>query len=105
MSLTLASPTASSVLYYESVRQVMNPNLSFNDSSNALGDWYHLFLVLGAAPCSSSNTLQPNGPFPQTNLAVLIDWVKNGATPNTLNVTYLQGGNIWERMLRFVPDH
>ena len=83
----------------------MNPNLSFNDSSNALGDWYHLFLVLGAAPCSSSNALQPNGPFPQTNLAVLIDWVKNGATPNTLNVTYLQGGNIWERMLRFVPDH
>ena len=82
----------------------MNTNLSFNDNSNALGDQCHLFLVLGAAACSS-NMLQLNGPFPQTNLAVLIDWVENGATPNTLNVTYLQGGNIWGRMLRFVPDH
>ncbi|KAI9702282.1 MAG: hypothetical protein M1820_006214 [Bogoriella megaspora] len=83
-------PTASSVRYYESVRQIMYPSLSFNDSTTALNDWYKLFLIPGAAHCAP-NTLQPNGPFPQTNLAVLIDWVENGVEPKTLNATVLQG--------------
>ena len=86
-------PTASSVRYHESVRQIMYPNMSFNESTDALGDWYRLFLVPGAAHCAP-NTLQPNGPFPQTNLAVLIDWVEKGVKPITLNATVLQGANI-----------
>jgi tannase len=44
-------PTASSVRYYESVRSIMYPNLSFNDSTAALNDWYCLFLVPGAGRC------------------------------------------------------
>ncbi|KAF7961047.1 hypothetical protein EAE96_000714 [Botrytis aclada] len=83
-------PTASSVRYHESVRSVMYPNLTFNESTEALGDWYRLFLIPGAAHCAT-NSYQPNGPFPQTNLAVLIDWVENGKTPTTLNATVLQG--------------
>lgn len=83
-------PTASSVRYHESVRSVMYPNMTFNESTEALGDWYRLFLVPGAAHCAT-NSYQPNGPFPQTNLAVLIDWVENGNTPTTLNATVLQG--------------
>jgi tannase len=83
-------PTASSVRYYDSVRSIMYPNMSFNDSTAALNDWYKLFLVPGAAHCGT-NDLQPNGPFPQTNLAVLIDWVENGVEPVTLNATTLQG--------------
>lgn len=83
-------PTASSVRYYESVRQIMYPGMSYNDSNDALGDWYRLFLVPGAGHCSP-NDLQPNGPFPQTNLQVLINWVEQGVVPTTLNATYLAG--------------
>ena len=86
-------PTASSVRYHESVRQIMYPKLSFNDSTEALGDWYRLFLVPGAAHCAA-NPLQPNGPFPQTNLAVMINWVEKGVVPTTLNATVLQGENL-----------
>lgn len=83
-------PTASSVRYHESVRQIMYPHMSFNESTAALSEWYRLFLVPGAAHCSP-NTAQPNGPFPQTNLAVMIDWVEKGVVPTTLNATNLQG--------------
>lgn len=85
-------PTASSVRYYESVRQIMYPNASFNESGEMLDDWYRLFLVPGASHCAA-NLAQPNAPFPQTNLAVLIDWVENGVRPVTLNATVLQGEN------------
>lgn len=85
-------PTASSVRYHESVRSIMYPDMSFNESSAALGEWYRLFLVPGAAHCGP-NPGQPNGPFPQTNLAVLIDWVEKGVEPKTLNATVLQGPN------------
>jgi tannase len=70
----------------------MYPGLSYNESVEALNSWYRLFLVPGAGHCSP-NSLQPNGPFPQTNLAVLIDWVENGVEPATLNATYLTGSN------------
>ncbi|GLA90115.1 hypothetical protein AtubIFM56815_005670 [Aspergillus tubingensis] len=53
-------------------------------------DWYRLYLVPGAAHCSP-NDLQPNGPFPTTDLATLIDWVENGVEPVTLNATVLSG--------------
>ncbi|KUJ06809.1 feruloyl esterase-like protein B precursor [Mollisia scopiformis] len=85
-------PTASSVRYHESVRQIMYGNLTFNESTEALGDWYRLYLVPGAQHCAP-NTYEPNGPFPQTNLGVMIDWVEQGITPVTLNATHLAGEN------------
>jgi tannase len=88
-------PTASSVRYWESVRQTMYPELSYNESTAAMNDWYRLFLIPGAAHCST-NPLQPNGPFPQTTLAVLINWVEMGIEPTTLDATVLQGDNIGE---------
>lgn len=86
-------PAASSVHYHESVRRRMYPEISYNASTEAMGDWYRLFLVPGAAHCGA-NTLQPNGPFPQTNMEVLIDWVENGMKPETLKATHLAGEDI-----------
>ncbi|KAK9773112.1 putative Carboxylic ester hydrolase [Seiridium cardinale] len=83
-------PTASSVRYYESVRSVLYPGMSYNDSVAAMDDWYRLYLVPGGSHCAV-NAYEPNGPWPQTNIAVMIDWVENGNTPNTLNATVLQG--------------
>lgn len=83
-------PTASSVRYHNSVREIMYPNMTYNASIDALSDWYKFYLVPGAGHCSD-NSAQPNGPFPQTNLAVMIDWVENGNAPSTLNATILQG--------------
>lgn len=83
-------PTASSVRYYEAVRSVLNPGTTYNESVEAMNDFYKLFLVPGAGHCRG-NAYEPNGPFPQTNLAVLIDWVENGVEPVTLNATVLQG--------------
>lgn len=83
-------PTASSVHYRESVRQIMYPNMSLNESSEALNEFYRLYLVPGAAHCAT-NSEQPNGPFPQTNFATMIDWVENGVEPVLLNATVLSG--------------
>ncbi|EPS27108.1 hypothetical protein PDE_02049 [Penicillium oxalicum 114-2] len=88
-------PTASSVRYWESVREIMYPHLSYKDGANALKDWYQLYLVPGAAHCAT-NPLMPNGPFPQTNLQVLIDWVEKDVRPVTLNATVLQGEHLGE---------
>lgn len=85
-------PTGSSVHYYESVRQTMYPGKSYNSSNDELKEWYRLFLVPGAAHCAS-NSAQPNGPFPQTNLHVMTRWVEQGIVPHTLNATVLQGDN------------
>lgn len=81
-------PTASSVRYYESVRSVMYPNISYNDSVTELNNFYRLYLVDGAAHCTPDTT-QCNGAFPQTNLPVMIDWVENGIEPVTLNATVI----------------
>ena len=62
--------------------------MTYNDSTTALGNCYRIILVPGAAHCAT-NTAQPNGPFPQTNLAVMVNWVENGVVPTTLNATYL----------------
>jgi len=83
-------PTASSVRYWESVRTVMYPEQTRDESFESLNDWYRLFLVPGAAHCGT-NSLEPNGPWPQTNLAVLIEWVENDVVPNRLNATHLAG--------------
>ena len=85
-------PTASSIRYWESVRKIMNPGMSYNDSATAQNEFFKLFLVPGATHCAA-NPAQPDGPFPQTNLAVMIDWVENGKAPQTLNATVLQGRN------------
>lgn len=80
-------PPASSVRYYESVRSVMHPELSYNESVAELNKWYRLYLVPGAGHCTPS--AQCNASFPQTNLPVMIDWVENGIEPVTLNATYV----------------
>ncbi|EHA19580.1 hypothetical protein ASPNIDRAFT_178379 [Aspergillus niger ATCC 1015] len=83
-------PTGSSVHYYEAVRQIMFPHLGVEEGASQLNDFYRLFLVPGGAHCAA-NPEQPNGPMPNTNMAVLIDWVEKGVTPITLNATILQG--------------
>ena len=88
-------PPASSVRYHESVRKIMYPGMSYNASNSALGEWYKLYLVLGADHCAP-NSFEPIGPFPQTNLAVMIDWVENGVAPTTLNATVPQGQHVGE---------
>lgn len=60
-----------------------------------MADWYKLFLVPGAQHCGP-NPLEPNGPFPQTNLAVIMNWVKKDVAPETLNGTILQGERVGE---------
>ncbi|CZR67599.1 related to tannase precursor [Phialocephala subalpina] len=82
-------PTASSVHYYESVREVMYGNLTFNESVAALDDFYRLYLVPGAAHCDV-NEYQPGGPWPQQTLQEVINWVENSVAPDTINGT----GNI-----------
>jgi tannase len=88
-------PTASSVRYWESVRKIMYPKLSYKEGAAALKDWYQLYIVPGAAHCAT-NPLMPNGPFPQTNLQVLINWVEKDVKPTTLNATVLQGEYVGE---------
>lgn len=85
-------PTASSVRYWESVREVMNTHakLSYNESVAAQQEFYRLFLVPGGSHCAI-NDYEPNGPWPNTNFPVLIDWVEKGIVPETLNATVLQG--------------
>lgn len=86
-------PTDSSVRYWNSVRTVLNPGATYNDSVAAMYDFYKLFLVPGGSHCAP-NSYEPNGPWPQTNLPILIDWVENGVEPVTLNATVLQGANV-----------
>lgn len=83
-------PTASSIHYWQSVRSIMYPNSTNDDDLEAFQDWYQLYLVPGAAHCGS-NDLQPNGPFPEDNMATMIDWVENGIKPTGLNATYSSG--------------
>ncbi|PWY67830.1 tannase and feruloyl esterase [Aspergillus eucalypticola CBS 122712] len=51
---------------------------------------YCLFLVPGASHCST-NDVQANGPFPQINLAIIINWIKKGIVPYILNAIHLAG--------------
>lgn len=88
-------PAGSSVRYWEAVRSTMYPHLSYQDGAKALKDWYRLYLVPGAGHCAT-NSYMPNGPFPQTNLQVLINWVEKGEKPVTLNATVLQGEHVGE---------
>lgn len=77
-------PTASSVRYWDSVRQYSYPTLGYNASVAALDDYYRLFLVPGGAHCGA-NTNEPNGGWPATTLQTVIAWVENGTAPDTLD--------------------
>lgn len=103
-------PAASSVHYWQSVLSTMYGNESgnsknsiFNDIDNekqalaALDDWYQFYLVPGAAHCGS-NSLQP-GPYPQSNMETIIDWVENNNKPDGLNATVSSGSNAGETQL------
>ncbi|TIA35488.1 Tannase 30 kDa subunit [Aureobasidium pullulans] len=85
-------PPASSVHYWQSVRSIMYPESSYSheQSLQALQDWYQFYLVPGAAHCAA-NSLQPDGPFPEDNMATMIDWVENGTKPTGLNATVSAG--------------
>ena len=67
----------------------MYPGLSASQQNAKLQDWYQLYLVPGAAHCST-NPLQP-GPFPVDNMQTMIDWVEKGITPTRLNATVSSG--------------
>ncbi|KAJ5730759.1 tannase subunit [Penicillium malachiteum] len=76
-------PTASSVRFHESVRSTLYGNESFAKGTSSLNEWYRLFL--------------PNGPFPQTSLGSLIDWVEKDDMPVTLNATVMSGAYKYEQ--------
>ncbi|OIW23907.1 tannase and feruloyl esterase [Coniochaeta ligniaria NRRL 30616] len=82
-------PAASSVMYQDSVRKTMYPELGFREGYSKLNDWYRLFLVPGAGHCAPSQ--QQPGPFPQDVLGSLISWVEQGVNPTLLNATVLSG--------------
>ncbi|KAI0539506.1 Tannase/feruloyl esterase [Xylaria digitata] len=82
-------PAASSVHYWQSVRNIMYPKLSDAKAQEALAEWYQFYLVPGAAHCGA-NSLQP-GPYPQDNMQTIIDWVESGVQPSRLNATVSSG--------------
>lgn len=82
-------PAASSVLYWQSVKKSLYGNLTLQNQIKALDDWYQLYLIPGAGHCGA-NSLQP-GPYPQTNMEIIIDWVENDHTPAGLNSTVTSG--------------
>ncbi|KAJ5913959.1 tannase [Penicillium tannophilum] len=82
-------PTASSIHYWQSVRDIMYPGMSGSKSLAKLQDWYQLYLVPGAAHCGT-NDLQP-GPYPENNMEIMINWVENGVKPSRLNTTVTAG--------------
>ncbi|KAI1418519.1 tannase [Hypoxylon sp. FL1857] len=90
-------PAASSVHYWQSVRSIMYGNLSDDAALDALQDWYQLYLIPGAGHCGT-NSLQP-GPFPQNNMAIMIDWVENGVKPSRLNATVSSGAHAGETQM------
>ncbi|KAK4920749.1 hypothetical protein LTR49_011825 [Elasticomyces elasticus] len=62
---------------------------NYEQGIDALGDFYKLFLVPGAGHCSPA---ADNGPFPQTMIGSIIDWVEHGVAPEKVpNATILQG--------------
>ena len=86
-----AIPAASSTIYHDAVRRTMYPGQGFNESHDALAEWYRLFIVPGAGHCGPSRE-QP-GPWPTNALESLIAWVEKGANPTRLNTTVAAGPN------------
>ncbi|KAF9027527.1 tannase [Hymenopellis radicata] len=90
-------PSGSSVHYFDSVRKTMYPTKAYNESVEALGDWYRFFLVPGAAHCGV-NSLQP-GPYPQSNMDTIIAWVEQGVVPERLNASVSSGSYAGETQM------
>ncbi|KAI9929324.1 hypothetical protein ASPWEDRAFT_41445 [Aspergillus wentii DTO 134E9] len=90
-------PTASSVHYWQAVREVMYGNLSESESLKALADWYQFYLIPGAAHCGT-NSLQP-GPYPENNMEIMINWVENNVKPSRLNATVSSGDHAGETQM------
>ncbi|KAI7625284.1 Tannase, partial [Hortaea werneckii] len=100
-------PAASSVHYWQSVKEIMYPSSSFSTAAfstavnssagsgeiinDALEDWYQFYLIPGAAHCNT-NSLQP-GPYPEDNMQTMIDWVESGVRPSRLSPRPLWHGN------------
>ena len=82
-------PPASSIHYYDSVRNIMYPGLDYSASVEAISDWYRFFLIPGAGHCGTSQS-QP-GPWPNDAIQTVIDWVENDTAPDTLNTTIVEG--------------
>lgn len=82
-------PSASSVHYWQAVRDIMYGDKPDAEALKSLQDWYQFYLVPGAAHCGT-NDLQP-GPYPESNMDIVIDWVENGVKPNRLNATVSSG--------------
>ncbi|BGO98726.1 putative Tannase [Rhodotorula toruloides ATCC 204091] len=82
-------PAASSVHYWQAIHSLYSGGRTDEKSLNELAEWYQLYLVPGAAHCST-NTLQP-GPYPQNNMNTIIDWVEKGVQPTALNATVSSG--------------
>lgn len=82
-------PAASSVHYWQSVKDIMYPGLSDSKAVAKMKEWYQLYLVPGAAHCGT-NSLQP-GPYPEDNMQTMINWVENGVQPSRLNATVSSG--------------
>ncbi|KAL4958607.1 Tannase/feruloyl esterase, partial [Aspergillus stella-maris] len=83
-------PTASSIHYWQSVMSIMYPHLTTAEATEKLKEWYQLYIIPGAAHCAS-NSLQPDGPFPENNMETMIQWVENGVEPTGLNATVSEG--------------
>ncbi|KAI0878075.1 tannase and feruloyl esterase [Hypoxylon argillaceum] len=79
-------PPASSVHYYESVRQAMFGDLAYRAGTAAMDDFLRLYVVPGAEHCGS-NAAQPGAGWPSTTLQTVINWVENGVAPVKLNTS------------------
>ncbi|KAI1371565.1 feruloyl esterase-like protein B precursor [Hypoxylon crocopeplum] len=77
-------PAASSIHYYESVRNAMYGGLSYDEGIASMDEFYRLYLVPGGAHCGS-NRDQPAGGWPATTLQTVIGWAENGIAPDTLD--------------------
>ncbi|KAI2627627.1 feruloyl esterase-like protein B precursor [Hypoxylon sp. NC1633] len=77
-------PAASSVHYYDSVRNAMYGGLSYDESISSMDEFYRLYIVPGGAHCGS-NREQPAGGWPATTLQTVIEWAENGVAPDTLD--------------------
>ncbi|KAI0880917.1 feruloyl esterase-like protein B precursor [Annulohypoxylon maeteangense] len=76
-------PAASSVHYYESVRNAMYGDLAYDESVIAMDEFYRLYIVPGGAHCGS-NPNQRAGGWPATTLQTVIEWAEEGVEPDML---------------------
>ncbi|KAL4894515.1 Tannase/feruloyl esterase [Aspergillus ambiguus] len=79
--------TGGKIIHYHGESDPSVPAASSIEAAEAIEqmkEWYQLYLAPGAAHCGR-NSLQSNGPFPEDNMATMIQWVENGVQPTGLN--------------------